>query len=74
MILMAWFVLFMVIGDFAAYFLGLAIEYEWGSEVSLIAFLSLYFFSLWTAYKLAVWITEPRKTIIETATPSPLQR
>jgi hypothetical protein len=74
MILMAWYVLFMVIGDVITYFIGLAVEYKWGSEVSLIVFLSLYFFSLWLAYKLSVWVTEPKKPVVVTATPSPLQR
>src|SRR5262245_22158806 len=38
---------FMIAGDLAAYFLGLLIEYEWGSHASLIIFLALYFlFSL----------------------------
>jgi hypothetical protein len=74
MILMAWYVLFMVIGDVITYFIGLAVEYEWGSQVSLIVFLSLYFFFLWVAYVLAVWVTAPKTPAIETATPSPLGR
>jgi hypothetical protein len=47
----------MVIGDFAAYFLGLFSEYEWGSQVSLIVFLALYFASLWVSWILAVHFT-----------------
>jgi hypothetical protein len=50
----------MVIGDFAAYFIGLAIEYEWGSQVSLVAFLALYFLALWISWVLSVWITKPK--------------
>ncbi len=74
MVLIAWYVLFMLIGDLAAYFIGLAVEYEWGSQVSLIVFLTLYFLFLWVAYMLSVWITEPKKLRVETATPSPLNR
>ena len=33
MTLIVYYVVFMVIGDFAAYFLGLFSEYEWGSQV-----------------------------------------
>jgi len=50
----------MIGGDVAAYFLGLLVEYEWGTHVSLIVFLVLYFFSLWVAWMLAVWVTRPR--------------
>jgi hypothetical protein len=69
MVLIAWYVLFMVIGDFAAYFIGLFVEYEWGSQASLVVFLTLYFLFLWVAYLLAVWVTEPKKMKIETAAP-----
>jgi hypothetical protein len=50
----------MIGGDLVAYFLGLLVEYEWGKHVSLIVFLALYFFSLWVAWMLAVWVTTPR--------------
>ena len=51
----------MITGDFAAYFIGLFVEYEWGSHASLIVFLALYFGSLWVAWIFAVWMTEPKK-------------
>ena len=54
MTLILYYVAFMIGGDFAAYFLGLLVEYEWGKHVSLIVFLALYFFSL-VAWVLAVW-------------------
>jgi hypothetical protein len=47
--LIVYYVIFMVIGDFAAYLLGLFTEYEWGSQVSLIVFLALYFGFLWVS-------------------------
>ena len=61
MMLMAWYMLFMIVGDALAYVIGLFVEYQWGSHVSLVVFLSLYFLFLWVAYVLSVWVTEPRK-------------
>jgi len=58
--LILYYVVFMIGGDIAAYFLGLLVEYEWGTHVSLIVFLVFYFFSLWVAWMLAVWVTRPR--------------
>jgi hypothetical protein len=60
--LIFYYLAFMVIGDFAAYFLGRFTEFEWGSEVSLIVFLILYFLFLWVAWVLAVWVTKPKPT------------
>ena len=60
MTLILYYVVFMIGGDIAAYFLGLLVEYEWGTHVSLFVFLVLYFFSLWVAWILAVWVTRPR--------------
>ena len=60
MTLILYYVAFMIGGDLAAYLLGLRVEYEWGKHVSLIVFLALYFFSLWVAWMLAVWVTTPR--------------
>ena len=58
--LILYYVAFMIGGDLAAYFLGLLVEYEWGMHASLIVFLVLYFFFLWVAWVLAVWVTTPR--------------
>jgi hypothetical protein len=58
--LIVYYVIFMIAGDFAAYFLALLVEYEWGPQVSLIVFLALYFLSLWVAWVLSVWVTKPR--------------
>jgi hypothetical protein len=57
---------FMAAGDVAAYLLGSAVEYEFGSHVSLIVFLALYFVFLWTPWILAVWATKPKS--VEPAT------
>ena len=58
--LILYYLAFMIGGAFAAYLLGLLVEYEWGTHVSLIVFLAVYFFSLWVAWILAVWVTRPR--------------
>jgi hypothetical protein len=60
MMLIVWYVFFMIIGDFIAYFLGAMIEQQWGSQASLVAFLVLYFTALWVAWLLAVWVTNPK--------------
>jgi hypothetical protein len=47
--LIYYYVAFMITGDFAAYFIGLFVEHEWGSHASLIVFLALYFGFLWVS-------------------------
>jgi hypothetical protein len=59
--LIVYYVVFMIAGDLAAYFLGLIVEREFGSNVSLIVFLVLYFLFLWVAWLLAVRMTEPKR-------------
>ena len=58
--LIAYYVVFMIAGDLAAYAIGLVTEWEFGGQVSLIVFLTLYFLFLWVSWVLAVWITKPR--------------
>jgi hypothetical protein len=58
--LIFWYLGFMIAGDFAAYFLGLFVEYEWGARASLIVFLALYFLFLWISWVLAVWASKPK--------------
>jgi len=60
MMLIVYYLVFMIAGDFAAYFIGLSVEYEWGSRASLIVFLVLYFLFLWVSWLLAVWATKPK--------------
>jgi hypothetical protein len=60
MLLIVYYVIFMIAGDLAAYLIGLSVEYEWGSHVSLIVFLALYFLFLWVSWVLAVWVTKPK--------------
>jgi cation transporter-like permease len=59
--LIVYYLVFMIAGDLAAYFLGLLVEREFGSHVSLIVFLALYFLFLWISWLLAVWMTEPKR-------------
>jgi hypothetical protein len=61
MMLIVWYVLLMVVGDLIAYFIGEFAEYEFGSQVSLVVFLALYFAMLWLAWIIAVRLTAPRK-------------
>jgi hypothetical protein len=61
MLLIIYYVVFMITGDFAAYLIGLFSEREFGSEVSLIVFLTLYFLFLWFSWLLAVWMTKPKE-------------
>ena len=67
MSLIIWYLGFMIAGDICAYFLGLLVEYQWGSQASLIAFLALYFISLWISWVLSVWATQPKKAAVVAA-------
>jgi hypothetical protein len=58
--LIAYYVVFMIVGDLAAYVIGLVTEKAFGDQASLIVFLTLYFLFLWVSWLLAVWITEPK--------------
>jgi membrane protein implicated in regulation of membrane protease activity len=59
--LIVYYVVFMIIGDLAAYFVGLITERTFGSQASFIVFLTLYFLFLWVSWVLAVWLTEPKR-------------
>lgn len=61
MLLLAYFVAFVLVGDLAAYFIGLAVEFKFGGYASLVVFLTLYFLILGIAWFLAVRLTEPKK-------------
>lgn len=60
MMLIVYYVVFMIAGDLAAYLIGLVAEREFGGQVSLIVFLTLYFLFLWVSWLLAVWVTQPK--------------
>jgi hypothetical protein len=61
MTLLLWYAGFMVSGVGLAYLIGRLVEYQWGSNASLIVFLALYFVLLWVSWVLSVWMTEPKK-------------
>jgi len=61
MLLLIWYLGLVAAGDLLAYVIGLFVEYEFGSHVSMAVFLPLYFVVLYVAWRLAVRITEPRK-------------
>jgi hypothetical protein len=54
------YVMLMVVGDFADFFIGTIIERVWPAA-SLPIFLGLYFLFLWLAWVIAVHLTEPKK-------------
>ena len=58
--LIVYYVVFMIVGDLCAYLIGLVTEGTFGSQASLIVFLTLYFLFLWISWLLAVWVTEPK--------------
>jgi hypothetical protein len=58
--LIAYYVIFMIVGDVSAYLIGLATERAFGDHASLVVFLTLYFAFLWISWLLAVWVTEPK--------------
>ena len=60
--LIVYYVIFMIAGDLATYFIGLITEREFGDQASLIVFLTLYFLFLWISWVLAVRVTEPKHT------------
>jgi hypothetical protein len=68
MALIFWYLGFMILGDLLAYLLGLFVEREWGSQVSLLVFLFLYFAFLWISWLLAVRVTDPGRAKRNTAT------
>ncbi len=61
MTLLIWYVGLVMIGDVVAYFAGLAVERQFGSYPSMVAFIAMYFFVLWLAWQVSVRITAPRK-------------
>jgi hypothetical protein len=68
--LIVYYVVFMIIGDLAAYVIGLISERSFGGQVSLIVFLTLYFLFLWISWVLAVWVTAPRQAAPVRAEPA----
>jgi hypothetical protein len=64
MLLIVYYVIFVIAGDLSDYLIGLIVEREFGSQVSLLVFLALYFVVLWLAWLLAVWMTTPKHAAV----------
>ena len=62
--LIAVYLILMIVGDFADYFIGIFVERTWPAA-SLPVFLGLYFVFLWAAWLIAVRITEPKKAVVK---------
>jgi hypothetical protein len=54
--LIAFYVLFVLIGETVAYFVGRTVEY-WSAPASLPAFLACFFVVFWAAWRLAIRVT-----------------
>jgi hypothetical protein len=63
MALLVWYLGFVAAGAVLAYLIGRFVEYEWGSNASLIVFLTLYFLILWVSWILSVRMTEPKRLV-----------
>jgi len=61
------YVALVIVGDVAAYLIGLSVEH-YRPQLSLPIFLFLYFFFLWVAWVAAVKITAPRPAASTAAT------
>ena len=60
--LIAVYLILMIVGDFADFFIGTVVERMWPAA-SLPVFLGLYFLFLWAAWLIAVRITEPKAVL-----------
>jgi hypothetical protein len=61
MTLLIWYIGLVAVGTVLSYFAGLAVERQFGSYPSMIAFIGMYFLVLWLAWIVSVRITAPRK-------------
>jgi len=63
MTILIYYVFIMLAFNAATVAIGFLVERMWGSTVSLFVFLSLYFLTLWVAWVIAVWLTEPKVAV-----------
>jgi hypothetical protein len=70
MVLLVCYVVLMILGDIAAYLIGLSVEHFWPSA-SLAVFLFLYFLFLWVSWVIAVWLTKPSAAAAEATLAAP---
>ena len=60
MLLIIYYIAIMLILNVATVLIGFTVENLFGSAVSLMVFLSLYFLTLWGAWVISVWLTKPK--------------
>ena len=60
MLLIIYYITILLILNVATVLIGFAVENLWGSIASLVVFLSLYFSTLWAAWKISVMLTHPK--------------
>ena len=57
--LLAFYIVFVIIGDLGSYAIGRSVEH-WSPTTSLPVFLACFFLVFWLAWRLAVRLTEPK--------------
>lgn len=57
--IMAYYIVFVVIGDLGSFVIGRTVE-QWSPTSSLPVFLACFFLVFWVAWRIAVRITEPK--------------
>ena len=63
--LIIYYIAIMLMLNVATVFIGFVVENLFGSVVSLVVFLSLYFAALWAAWVISVWLTKPKVVAVE---------
>ena len=64
MTILIYYVVIMLAFNAATIAIGFLVERMWGSAASMVVFLSLYFLTLWIAWVIAVWLTEPKVGVV----------
>ena len=67
MLLIIYYIVIMLILNVTTVLIGFAVENLFGSVVSLIVFLSLYFSTLWGAWVISVRLTKPKVVTVPAA-------
>ncbi len=54
------YVLTVLVGQAIAASIGIAVDHIYSSQAGLVVFIPLYFLVFYVAWRIAVWVTEPR--------------
>ena len=65
--LIVYYIAIMLLLNVVTVLIGFAVESQFGSVVSLMVFLSLYFLTLWAAWVSTVWLTRPKPVTVPAA-------